>query len=110
MRNSDKMAGYFSGVLKIAFPVFLCLTVGILAVYGSARWLPDTYLVLLLRILRYSAFIFAIVSFCALGYSVRLLIQSRKKRYVPLLFICLFCGFLGLILSLFGNGILVITG
>ena len=109
------------GIFKAGVPIFLCLSIGLLALYGAGNWFTDTSLVNLLRFLRYSASALVVMSLCGAGFTVwRLAAQRkqppdsvappRKKRRILLVTAYLLCGFFGLVLLVLCNLIAVIAG
>ena len=97
------------GVLKQGVPVFFFLCIVILAVYGSGSGFSDKSLLILLRLLRYTAFFLALVSFFALAYAVRRLTKRRQKRFALYLALYLLSGVFGLSLAVFCTVIIAIS-
>jgi hypothetical protein len=67
-------------------------------------------LITLLRILCFSASGLAILSFCALGYSIRLLVRKHQTRYILHIIAYFISGLSGLVMVVVGCFVLVIAG
>ena len=98
------------GILKAAVPLLLCINIGILALYGAGTWLSDTSLRILLHIQCYSAAALALLSFCALAYTIRRLFQGLRIRFFILLVGYFICGLSGIVLVVLGTALIAITG
>ena len=97
------------GVLKAAVPVFFSLCIAALVMYGSGGF-SDRTQIIILNFLCYSASVLALLSLCALCYSVRRLARQKLKRFIIYITLCLLSGIFGMVLALICTLILVISG
>ena len=97
------------GVIKAGMPVLFSLCVLILVIYGLGSSFSDKSLVILLRLLRYTAFLLALLSFFALAHAIRRLAGQRLIRFVLYTAACLLSGVFGLGLAVFCSVIIVLS-
>jgi len=98
------------GVLKAGVSVFLSLCIALLVLYSQGSFLSDASLVILLRLMRYSGALLAIMSVFAVGHNVWRIISRRLIRCVFFIIFYFFSGLFGLVLAVLGNVIIAITG
>jgi len=97
------------GVLKAGVPVLFSLCAAGLALFGFSGGFPDSALIILLRLLRYAASVLALLSLCALCYSIRRLTRQKLKRFALYTALYILSGLFGFALALTCSVIIVIS-
>ncbi|GHV96557.1 hypothetical protein AGMMS50293_28770 [Spirochaetia bacterium] len=106
----ETMHSKIPALIKGGLVFTLGLTIFTLILYTLGIHFTDRTLFLLLRVLRYLAFLVCLFSLCALGFSIRLMIRGHWIRRIPGICLYLLTGTFGAILVIFNSFIIALAG